>query len=255
MRGFVAWKFQIVTGHQINIEPPRRAVQSNKVYLPPMNLALSSSIALRQIDAIRKKYGGDMAISLSRADLIHWAGESVAFFGLNLSRLSTVLLAQSYSSEINSVFDTFDLTHPIKVLEGLTSSDGAGPAQQFNHPPLTGLYKKHFTSPRFLVRNLLNFLRSKEGGRHFNSVWNEAAKVSGAEYIDKTFTKYLTHHLVVDPIAIKSASNRMTGEWVVFHKYHGVNYYLTIAFHGETNDQIHRRVALACEFDNLPFRL
>lgn len=194
-------------------------------------------------------------MSLSREKLISWASGSVAFFGLDLSRLSTVLLAQSYSSEINRVFDIFNLTHPIKVLEGLTTSDGTRAAEQFKHPPLTGLYKKHFTSPRFLARNLLNFLRSKEGGRHFNSVWREAVKISGAEYIDETFTRHLTHHMVTDPIAIKSASSRMTGEWVVFHKHDGVNYYLTIAIHGETNDQIHKRVVFACEFDNLPFKL
>lgn len=196
-----------------------------------------------------------MTISLSREELINWASESVAFFGLDLSRISTVLLAQSYSYEINRVFDTFDLTHPIKVLEGLSSSDSTGRAERFNHPPLTGLYKKHFTSPRFLVKNQLNFLRSKQGEHHFNNVWDEAAKISGSHYIDNTFTKYLTHHMVHDPIAIKSASKKMTGEWVVFHKLDGVNYYLTIAFHGETNDKIYKRVALACEFDDLPFRL
>ena len=179
----------------------------------------------------------------------------VAFFGLDLSRISTVLLAQSYSFEINHVFATFDLTHPIKVLEGLTPSDGTGHAEQFNHPPLAGLYKKHFTSPRFLVRNLLNFLRSKQGERHFNNVGDEAIKISGSQYIDETFTKYISLHMIADPIAIKSASKKMTGEWVVFHKHHGVNYYLTIAFHGETNDQIHQRVAFSCKFDGLPFTL
>src|SRR5208337_1158469 len=148
-----------------------------------------------------------MTISLSREELINWASESIAFFGLDLSRLSTVLLAQSYSYEMNHVFDISDLTHPIKVLEGLSSSDGTGPAEQFDHPPLTGIYKKHFTSPRFLVKNLLNFLRSKKGDCHFNSVWDEAAKVSGSQYINELFTKHLTHHIVVDPIMIKSASN------------------------------------------------
>ena len=147
-----------------------------------------------------------MTISLSREELIDWANKSVAFLGLDLSRISTVLLAQSYSYEINSVFDTFDLIHPIKVLEGLSSSDSTGCAEQFNHPPLTGLYKKHFTSPRFLVTNLRNFLRSKQGDRHFNNVWDDAAKASGSQIIDETFTKYLAHHMVVDPIAIKSAS-------------------------------------------------
>lgn len=196
-----------------------------------------------------------MTVSMSREELITWAGESVAFYGLDFKRISTVLLAQAYSFQINRVFDTFDLVHPIKALEGASSSDGTHPEDQFRHAPLTGLYKKHFTSPRFLPKNLLNFLRSKEGGRHFNNAWDGAARVSGSQYIDEIFTKHLSHHMVVDPIEIKSASNEMTGEWVVFHKYEGANYYLTFAFHTETNDEIHERVIAACEFDNLPFRL
>lgn len=196
-----------------------------------------------------------MTISLSRSELIEWANQSVAFFGLDLSRVSTVLLAQSYSCGVNRIFDTFDLTHPIKVLEGLSASNSTSCEEQFRHAPLTGLYKKHFTSPRFLVKNMLNFIRSKQGKRHFNKVWEDATKVSTSEYIDESFTKYIAHHMTFDPIAIKSKSKKMTGEWIVFHKHEGINYYLAIAFHGESNDKIHERVVLACEFDKLPFRL
>lgn len=196
-----------------------------------------------------------MLVSMSREELVAWAESSVAFFGLDLTRISTVLLAQAYAFGTNRVFDTFDLTQPIKVLEGASASSGTPKEDQFRHAPLTGLYKKHFTSPWFLPKNLLNFLRSKEGGRHFNNVWDEAAQVSGSEHIDEIFTRHLTDHMVVDPIEIKSASNEMTGEWVVFHKHEGANYYLTFAFHTDTNEEIHKRVVTACEFDNLPFRL
>jgi len=196
-----------------------------------------------------------MLASLSREELVAWAAASVAFYGLELRRLSTVLLAQAHSFETNRTFSTFDLTQPIKVLEGLSSSNATGPEDQFQHAPLTGLYKIHFTSPRFLRRNLLNFLRSREGGRHFNKVWDKSAQASGAQYIDDAFTKHLSHHMVLDPIEIKTLSNRMTGEWLVFHKHEEKNYYLTFGFHSETNDEIHKRVVLACEFDSLPFKL
>jgi len=196
-----------------------------------------------------------MIVSLSRKELLAWAAASVAFYGLELSRLSTVLLAQAYSFEISGTFSTFDLAQPIKVLEGLSAASATGPESQFQHAPLTGLCKIHFTSPRFLPRNLLNFLRSKEGGRHFNEAWDKAAQASGAQYIDEAFIRHLSHHIVLDPVEIKTSSNRMTGEWIVFHKHEGKNYYLTLGSHSETNDEIHKRVALACEFDSLPFKL
>ena len=108
-----------------------------------------------------------MPTSLSREELVAWANESIAFYGIDISRISTVFLAQSFSMQINRVFSTFDLTHPIKVLEGVTTSDGTGAEETFKHKPLQGLYKKHFTSPRFLVKNLSNFAHSRLGRKHF----------------------------------------------------------------------------------------
>lgn len=196
-----------------------------------------------------------MPTSLSREGLVAWANESVAFYGIDIDRVSTIFLAQSFLMQVNQVFSTFDLTQPIKVLEGLATPDGTGTEETFKHKPLQGLYKKHFTSPRFLVKNLSNFAHSKLGRKHFQKLWNEALQASSNGIIDENFTKYIAHHMTIDPIQIKSESQSMTGEWVVFHKYEGKNYYLTLAVHDEGDQTIYERVVLACEFDHLPFHL
>lgn len=194
-------------------------------------------------------------ISLNRRDLIDWASESAAFCQLDLSRISTIFLAQAYSSEANRIFDTFDLTKSIKVLEGIDKHDGTPPADQFSHPPLTGLYKKHFFSARFLARNLRNFLCSKAGKRHFEIAWEEAKTLSETGYVDEVFVNYLSYKMTIPPIEMRINSNKVTGEWIVFHKHGGSNYYLTLASHLESNDQIYKKVMLACDFDTLPFKI
>ena len=194
-------------------------------------------------------------VSLSRQELLDWASNSLPFYQLDLSRISTIFLAQAYASEKNRIFSTFDLTDPIKALEGLAKFDKTPPEEQFKHPPLTGIYKKHFSSPRFLVKNLLNFEQSKEGKKHFYKVWKEACEASGSGVVDEIFIGYLVQHTTMHPIEIKTRSHKMTGEWVVFHKHEGFNYYLTLAFHRESNDAIYEKVILACSFDNLPFKL
>ena len=193
-----------------------------------------------------------MTTSLSRDELIAWANESVAFYGIDISRVSTVFLAQALAMQVNRVIDVFDLTQPIKVLEGLANSDGTGPAEIFRREPLKGLYKKHFTSPRFLVKNLLNFAQSEFGAGHLQKVWNEAAEANETGAIDEAFTRYVAHHMTLDPVQLKSEAGRMTGEWVVFHKHDGNNYYLTLAAHDEGDERIYERVLLACEFDHFP---
>jgi hypothetical protein len=193
-------------------------------------------------------------VSLSRQELLNWASESLAFYQLDLSRISTVYLAQVYALESHRIFDSFDLTHPIKVLEGSTNLDGTPPAKQFKHAPLTGLYKKHFTSARFIPQNLYNFQLSKFSDQYFQEALDEASRRSSG-YVDDAFTGYLVHQMTIPPIEMRNRANRLTGEWVVFHRHEGRNYYLTLASHEEANEAIHERVVLACDFDKFPFKV
>lgn len=190
---------------------------------------------------------------VTREELLAWADNSVAFYGIDPSRISSIFLAQAYSLELGRIFDASDLTHPIKVLEGLASTDSTGPEERFRHPPLAGLYKKHFMSPRFIANNLGNFLKSKYGGAHFDRLWDEGAKFNPDGVITEEFIKYLSIGIARDPYEIRSRMQRLTGEWVVFHKHEGVNYYLTIGFHQEPPENIFQRAVLACEVDGFPF--
>lgn len=196
---------------------------------------------------------GQTVLSLSRQDLMPWAKRSLAFHGLDLTRVSTVFLAQAFSSEKFGAFCAFDLTNPIKVMEGLAKHNDTPMEDQFKHYPLKGLYKKHFSSPRFLPKNLRNYLHSKEGQAHFDRIFKEASNINKSGFVDEEFASYVAHHMAIDPIEIKSANNRMTGEWIVFHKHEGRNYYLTVASHKESNEDIYKRVLLACSVDNFPF--
>lgn len=195
------------------------------------------------------------AFSFSRQDLKSWATESVAFYGIDLDRVSTVFLAQAFSFEKLRRFCIFDLTNPIKVMEGLAEYNDSPLEDQFKHPPLTGLYKRHFSSPRFMAKNLSNYLQSKQGQAHFDRVFKEASKINESGFVDEEFTSYIAHHMTIDSLSVKSKSNKMTGEWIVFHKYEGNNYYLTVASHQEGNEKIYKRVLLACNVDSFPFTL
>lgn len=198
---------------------------------------------------------------LSREELLGWANQNLAFYRLPLARISTVFLMQAYASEANRLFDSFDITQPLKVLEGLSEVDDTPDADQFKDPVLLGLSKKHFSSTRFIPKNLSGFLQSKFGGEYFQKVFDEAAAASGSGYVDDVFTKYLAHHITIPPLAMRGRARKFTGEWVVFYAHEGLNYYLCLGCHGQgahnqsANQRIRDMVDLACEFDNLPFKL
>ena len=52
----------------------------------------------------------------------------------------------------------------------------------------------------------------------------------------------------------KIREKTVTGEWIIFHKHNGLNYYLTLGSHLEDDAAIFARVALACKFDKMPFK-
>jgi hypothetical protein len=46
--------------------------------------------------------------------------------------------------------------------------------------------------------------------------------------------------------AKRSRAQKLTGEWIVFAKHEGKNYYLTLAAHGEGDDHIFARIRDGC---------
>ncbi|WP_153163741.1 hypothetical protein [Zoogloea sp. 1C4] len=193
--------------------------------------------------------------SLTRDELHHWAAESSAFCGLDLSRISILFLAQVFVHELTRHYSTFDITDPIKALEGVGRGAHTAAPNQFKHPPLAGLHKVHFFSPRFLARNLLNVLKSKEGARNFERIWNEGLKQTDSEYVTEELIGYIAHHSTVTAFEDKSRARALTGEWIVFHQYEGRNYYLTLATHTQSNEEIYGNVLSACRGESFPFTL
>ena len=190
-------------------------------------------------------------VALTRNDLLQWAESSVAFYGLAMERVGTVVLAQLHAMQVTRTLPVFAVTDEIKALEGRQVRSHTVAEARFNHPPLVGLYKKHFTAPSFLAKNLWNFAKSKDGRKHFQETWKSLAAESKSGLLDDAFIGCLVDEMTVGAYQAKSASNALTGEWIVFAKRAEGNCYLTLASHCETNDDIYKRVVLCAEFDRV----
>ena len=148
-------------------------------------------------------------------------------------------------------FSVFAVTDEIKALEGHQVRSHTVAEDCFNHPPLAGLYKKHFTAPSFLSKNLQNFAKSKAGRKHFEETWKSLAAESTSGLLDDAFISRLVDEMTVGAYHAKSGSKALTGEWIVFAKRAEGNCYLTLASHAETNDDIYKRVVLCAKFDGV----
>ena len=56
---------------------------------------------------------------------------------------------------------------------------------------------------------------------------------------------------VLKPFHDRKDSSNLTGDWLIFAKYEGANYYLALAPHGERSDLLHQRILL-CKYQ-FPF--
>jgi hypothetical protein len=175
----------------------------------------------------------------------------VAFYGLDVGRLGTVLLAQLHFVQASRTLSVFAVTDEIKALEARQIRSHTVAESPFDYPPLVGLYKTHFTSPQFLAKNLANFARSKAGRKHFESVWASAAAECEDDSVNDAFIAQLVYGITVGAYEARSGSKALTGEWIVFKKCSGGNYYFTLAGHSETNDDIYERAALCAKLDGI----
>lgn len=187
-----------------------------------------------------------VSVSLSRKDLLRYAKRSVHFCGVDLSRVSTVFLAQILQLQLNRVVNVHSLLDEVKRLEQNSTVRFTRKAEVFKHYPLKGLYKKHFYDASFLVMNLRSHFGIDFGGNKlFNQMFNEALATGD---IDQ-FINQLSHNGTIGAYEKRASQGKVTGEWIVFQRSNEKNYYLTVAAHNEGDENIFKRVETCYDMD------
>lgn len=191
-------------------------------------------------------------VSMSKEELKEYARGNLAFYGLDLNRISSLLIAQIYRLEHRGLFSGFEILDEVKHLEGLKKSTLTGEARSFTGPVLTGLHKKHFSGARHILKNIGIHL-GYENGRtvRLDEIIREAFERSTSGYVDGEFINFIAHKTTVGTYE-ERAKKSLTGEWIVFRQHKNGNYYLTLAAHDEGDENILQRVKMAYEFD-FPF--
>lgn len=178
-------------------------------------------------------------------------GEYANMIGLDQAtpgRYSWLFVMQLYlHAEVNGI-DPSMIVAELKSLEGGTQSVGTKPATEFTKEPLKGLWHKHFFSAHFVGHNLVNHHAGGRLGKLVDQVMDpKQYPVVTTELINK-----LTYEIVTGALEKREAQDKLTGEWIVFSKHGGKNYYLSLAMH-DTGDQIiYDQIKSVC-FRQFPF--
>lgn len=119
-------------------------------------------------------------------------------------------------------------------LEGLRSHTQTRVEEQFRHPPLCPWWHKHFSAPRHIPRNIAErWGLTGNGNRDLLAMIKDVAKTYGDQI--GVWQDVIAHRFVMDGHADRAA-RWLTGDWIIFAKHEGKNYYLGLATHKEAKD-------------------
>lgn len=175
-------------------------------------------------------------------------------FFLNLhaeGRYSWLFVFQLMLAERLRGIDPFQVSDEIRSLEKADARSMTKPASQYcrDSSPLKGLWHKHYFSARFLLKNLQ--LQHASGG-WLTTLVEEVFDPKKSEWITPEMIGELAHRATHGALEERSANKKVTGEWIVFAKYEGQNYYLSLANHTDGDQLIYNNIKAAC-WQQFPF--
>jgi len=168
-------------------------------------------------------------------------------------RYSFLLLLELFGATQSGMLNPSKVVSQIRVLEGLDEGRGLKAATQFKYPPLQGLWHQHY-----LEDGLPSLARNIHRGIHKSGLpWVEQkiadAKASGEErYFTVADVAHIAHDAISSNWERLRESKALTGEWLIFAKHDGSNYYLCLGKH-DSGDGMLRSQINAIPLQEFPF--
>lgn len=181
--------------------------------------------------------GGDIEIMIKTSGL-----DRVAH-----GRCSRLLVIQLFAASLAGSANPSRVVHEIEALEGGHHSVLKPPIQN-KYPPLKGLWHKHFLQEDLpsLAKNV-DLALKKYGMPYFDQKIREAEEAGEERYMTTEDLMAVADDVVHGNLARRREAEAMTGEWLIFAKHEGQNYYLAIATHDvSTHQHIRQQIDQVC---------
>lgn len=139
------------------------------------------------------------------------------------------------------------IIHEIQALEAGVSTGLKAPIQN-RHPPLKGLWHKHYQQDGIpsLARNVQLALK-KYGMPYFEQKIRDAKDAGEERLVTIEDVKAIANDVVLGNLIRRRNDEGMTGEWLLFAKHEGENYYLAVTTHNKSfHPQIRQQIDSIC---------
>ena len=180
----------------------------------------------------------------------------VALMGLNRvapGRFSSLLVLEVFGGFKAGTVDPTKVASEINALEQGRTTGLKEPIQN-KHPPLKGLWHKHYLENgiRSVALNVLRGLNSI-GSPAFQQKIKEAEAAGETRYFTSEDVGWLVRDVTEGNLGRLRQQNRITGEWIIFAKHEEKNYYLSLATHDvSTHERVRQNIEAVC-YSEFPF--
>jgi hypothetical protein len=187
-------------------------------------------------------------IKIGSRDLAAFRDMYVAMSEL-ASRMSELIWIDIYILDAAFGVSPHDILRAIGDLERGEQRSGIKPPTQFKNMPLKGLWHQHYFSARFLPKNI----HLELGKTGVEKLVNEVMDPAKSTKITPEMIKELAHRVIHEPLETRSARKKLTGEWIIYLRVEGKNYYLCCNTHDAGDQFIYDRIMENCvrDFPNL----
>ena len=160
------------------------------------------------------------------------------------SRYSWLFVFNLMMLERKNGIAPFSIIDEIKNLEDVGPPQQTKPASEFKGAHLKGLWHKHFFAANLslLAHNISNQLAGGKLGKLVEDIFDP----NKSPVVTKEMIGELSHRVVVGSLEDRASDGKLTGEWIVFAKHQGQNYYLCLTTHESGDENIAQSIKAAC---------
>jgi hypothetical protein len=162
-----------------------------------------------------------------------------------VSRISELMWFDMYVLEAEFGVSPHDIIKSVLDLEAGEKSQGVKPATPFGKLPLKGLWHKHFFSAHFLVNNII----LGHGKNGLAKLIDEVFDAANSPIVTHEMIAELARRATRDPVEQRDTAGKLTGEWIIFTKQGGKNYYISANTHAAGDQFIYDRITQYCVRD------
>lgn len=186
------------------------------------------------------------------SELLSFA-KAIGLESIAAGRYSFLLLLELFGSARSGMLNPAKIVSQIRFLEGIEAANQLKAATLFKHPPLQGLWHQHYLEDglQSVAHNI------QKGIKQFGLPWFAQkiadAKASGEEkYVTGADVAQIAHDAVVSNWQRLADNEALTGEWLIFAKHQGRNYYLILGKHNSGDDLLRSQIDAVC-LQEFPF--